>query len=42
MDNLEKQATLGAQDTKRKQTKQKKPTTQCGLNITMRKQTQIT
>jgi hypothetical protein len=24
MDNLEKQATLGAQDTKRKQTKQKK------------------
>ena len=41
MDNPEKLAKLGTQDTRRRQTKQKKPT-QYVLNTTMRKQTQIT
>ena len=41
MDNPEKLGTLGTQDTRRRQSKQKN-TTQHVLNTTMRKQTQIT
>ena len=38
LDNLEKLAALGAQDIKRKQKNFKKPTAQCVLSTTMRKQ----
>ena len=41
MDNPEKMATLGTQDTRRRQTRQKN-TTQYVLDTTMRKQTQLT
>ena len=43
MDNLEKLATLGTQDTGRRQTKQNtKNTTQYVLDTTLRKQAQTT
>ena len=41
MDNLEKLATLDTQDTRQRQTKQNKNTTQYVLDTTICKQTQI-